>query len=440
MCQPFGMTFARRSTRPRCAREREYSRRGMCFQRAQARTCHAAKSRCLADRIETLDRLARRVSTLLRSVWIPPRLLRLMRITNAISGGQGSPIGWNLHNRGRRCICASRDAAKLLVVHQLLAAGDGGVVTRLPPALLRSTDRWPAARSSSRPAPAKIRVTIPAVSIISRTSRRLPNGISRKPGRFFSRIEGCAQPEIASSFSAIRMFISCQEYCCSCAQISVTSRRVKPDTSGCGRCAPRGFSQRRARQHQHNPCIGAAGWYAGGMVPHVVGVVAPADPGRASCSLPSAKRCEPLRIISAASSSRRASLPARGCAVMPRRDRLFRPPPRTVRRSLYDLWHRRPAAMKRDPRPCGSADQAATFLCRARPRSALANHAVPQLIAPNCGTDRRALPNWPRAETRHAVAAHELVDVLGAAGLLQTSPRPWARSRCRAPQAAVTKT
>ena len=42
-----------------------------------------------------------------------------------------------------------------------------------------------------------------------------------------ARVEGvCSAPETASSFSAMRRFMICQEYCRCCAQMSVTRRRV----------------------------------------------------------------------------------------------------------------------------------------------------------------------------------------------------------------------
>ena len=86
----------------------------------------------------------------------------------------------------------------------------------------------------------------------------------RKPSFFLSRIDGlCSAPEIANSFSAIFMFMSCQEYCFSCAQMSVTSRRVsKPDTSGCGPMrSPRQFSHSAERGGTSDrPCMGLRGF------------------------------------------------------------------------------------------------------------------------------------------------------------------------------------
>jgi hypothetical protein len=224
------------------------------FERAQPVHAAAAEAGRLARRVEARDRLAEASSTRpCRSVWMPPRLLRLMMNSRmAISGpppGRGS---------SGTCRCAGDrpssgalgDAPQLFSLWKVgprrSARRSGSIAS---PSVSRSTALSPCSAFIFPPVPAAVAPT--TSSQLSVRSSYQPfvaeQQVAQEASFFLSRIDGLnSAPETASSLMAILRLIICQEYWRSVAQTCVTRSRVsKPVTSGIGADA-------RPRQSSHS--------------------------------------------------------------------------------------------------------------------------------------------------------------------------------------------
>ena len=192
-----------------------------------------------------------------RSVWMPPRLLRLMMNSRMAMSGSAlsSRMRCDLQVRMRspfhcrrcamRCSCSSwaRSGPRATCAsYRASAAASASMSTASSPCrafiFATSPGSVPATTTSSQ-------------CVVSwSTSQRLPKTRSRRKDSFFlSRTEGLnSAPETASSFSAILRLRICQEYCRSVAHTCVTRSRVSnPVTSGGMKRCPRQSTHRAVR-------------------------------------------------------------------------------------------------------------------------------------------------------------------------------------------------